>query len=281
LAIPTAKEMVQGSEQLFSLPKVFYQLQTALSDPDKSFEDFGAIISHDPALSARLLRIVNSPFYGLSSRVETISHALSIVGLDQLVDLAMATSVIYQFRGIPNTLFNMESFWKHSIAAGLAARTIGQLRGEDNVERLYLAGILHDLGRLVIYMKEPTLARDAFYRSKEKEENIHLSEQALMGFDHAEVGGELLRSWQLPESLVQAVAFHHEPARCKEFPVVAAVVHTADYLVHDMNIAKSEEFYVPVLDTQTWEKIQIDPKELARKIMDVQDQFEQTLQMFL
>jgi len=273
--------MIEGSEKVFSLPEVFYRLQTALNDPDKTFDDFGDIISHDPALSARLLRIVNSPFYGLSSKVETITHALTIIGLDQLVDLAMATSVIYQFRGIPNTLFNMESFWKHSIACGLAARTIGQVRGEENVERLYLAGILHDLGRLVIYIKEPTLARDAFYRSKEKEENIHLSEQAIMGFDHAEVGGELLRSWQLPESLAQAVACHHEPGKSDRYQVDAAIVHTADYIVHDMNIAKSEEFYVPVLDAKTWERIEIDPKTLAEKISDVQDQFEQTLKMFL
>lgn len=150
-----------------------------------------------------------------------------------------------------------------------------------NIERFYLAGILHDLGRLVLLVKEPTLARDAFYRSKDKEENIHDSEQEIIGFDHAAVGGELLKSWNLPDSLVEAVTFHHNPHQAKQFPAEAAIVHTADYLVHDLNIAKSEEFYIPVLNSETWEHIQIDPKDLAQKIAEVQDQFEITVQMFL
>lgn len=243
------------NEQIFSLPKIYFELQEALNDPDKTFQDLGEIISLDPALSARLLKIVNSPFYGFPSRIETISHALSIIGMDQITDLALATLVIHQFRGIPNNLFNMEKFWRHSIACGVSARAMAEFRGEKNVERFYLAGILHDIGRLVIFKKEPALARDTFYRSKERRENIYLSEQKLLGFDHAAVGQELLKAWQLPPRLVEAVGFHHQPQNAETFPVEAALIHTADYIVHILQAGSDADFSEPELYPKSWEII--------------------------
>lgn len=249
----------EEDEIIFSLPKIYFELQEALNDPDKTFQDLGEIISFDPALSARLLKIVNSPFYGFPSKIETISHAISIIGMDQLTDLALATLVIYQFRGIPNSLFNMEKFWRHSMACGVVARSIAEFRGEKNVERLYLAGILHDIGRLVIFKKEPALARDAFYRSKELQENIYLSERNLMGFDHADVGRELLKAWQLPPRLVEAIGCHHQPQTAKEYPVDAAIIHTADYVVHVLKAVSDAEFSEPQLYPKSWEIIGLSP----------------------
>ncbi len=274
-------DLLAGGDQVFSLPAVFYKLQSAMADPDKSFADYGEIISHDPALSARLLKVVNSSFFGLSSRVETISHALTIIGLDQMVNLTMATAVIYQFRGVPNTLFNMESFWRHSIATGMAARTIGQVRNDENVERLYLCGVLHDLGRLIIYMREPALAREALTQSKDREENLHVTEVGQLGFDHAAVGGALLRFWNIPERMATAVEFHHNPEGTPKFREDASIIHTADYIVHDMNLAQTEEFSAPFLQKDTWDRIGVDPKVLAPKITEMSEQFDETVRMFL
>ncbi len=249
----------EEDEIIFSLPKIYFELREALNDSDKTFQDLGDIIGFDPALSARLLKIVNSPFYGFPSRIETVSHAISIIGMEQLTDLVLATQVIYQFRGIPNSLFNMEKFWRHSMACGVVARAIAEFRGEKNIERFYLAGILHDIGRLVIFKKEPALARDAFYRSKERQENIYLSERDLMGFDHADVGRELLKAWQLPPRLVEAVGCHHEPQTAKEFPVDAAIIHTSDYIVHVLKAGSDAEFSEPQLYAKSWEIIGLSP----------------------
>ena len=203
------------------------------------------------------------------------------IGLDQVVSLAMATSVIYQFKGIPNTLFNMESFWRHSIATGMAARTIGQVRKDPNVERLYLCGILHDLGRLILYIKEPGLARDTLMESRDGATNLHLVEMQQMGFDHAAVGAALLRFWQLPERLVQAVGYHHDPQAAPKYQAEAGIVHTADYIVHDMSLAQTEEFSIPNLQKDTWSRIGVDPKELAPQISKMSEQFEDTVRIFL
>jgi len=200
--LSSAQELIGKEDEIvFSLPTIYVELQKALSDPDKTFQDLGDIIGFDTALSARLLKIVNSPFYGFPSDIETISHAISIIGMDQLTDLAIATMVIYQFRGIPNNLFNMEKFWRHSMLCGVVARSISEFQGEKNTERFYLAGILHDIGRLAIFKKEPALARDAFYRSREQRENVYLSEQKLIAFDHADFGRELVESLETASAL--------------------------------------------------------------------------------
>jgi len=270
----------EEDEIIFSLPKIHFELQAALSDPDKTFQDLGDIISFDPALTARLLKIVNSPFYGFPSEIETISHAISIIGMDQLTDLALATLVIYQFRGIPNNLFNMEKFWRHSMACGVVARSIAEFRGEKNVERFYLAGILHDIGRLVIFTKEPALARDAFFRSKEMKENIYLSERELMGFDHADVGRELLKAWQLPPRLVEAVGCHHQPQTAKEFAVDAAIIHTSDYIVHVLRAGSDAEFSEPQLYPKSWEIIGLSPDDFEFMKDKVIQQYQGIVSMF-
>jgi putative nucleotidyltransferase with HDIG domain len=249
----------EENEIIFSLPKIYFELQEALNDSNKTFQDLGDIISCDPALSARLLKVVNSPFYGFPSEIETVSHAISIIGMDQLTDLTLATLVLYQFRGIPNNLFNMEKFWRHSIACGVVAKSMAEFRNEKNVERLYLAGILHDIGRLVVFKKKPALARDAFYRSKERQENIYLCEQKLMSYDHADVGRELLKAWKLPPRLVEAVGCHHQPQNAKEFPVDAAIIHTADYVVHVLQAPSDAEFSEPQLYPKSWEIIGLSP----------------------
>jgi putative nucleotidyltransferase with HDIG domain len=270
----------EKDEIIFSLPKIYFELQEALNDPNKTFQDLGDIISFDPALSARLLKIVNSPFYGFPSNIETISHATSIIGRDQLTDLALATLVIYQFRGIPNSLFNMEKFWRHSMACGVVARSIAEFRGEINVERFYLAGILHDIGRLVIFKKEPALARDAFYRSKEQQENIYLAERDLMGFDHADVGRELLKAWQLPPRLVEAVGCHHQPEAAKQFPVEAAIIHTSDYIVHVLRAGSDAEFSEPQLYSKSWEIIGLSPDDFEFMKDKVIQQYQEIVGMF-
>lgn len=280
MSLSSPHDLISEDEKIFSLPKIYFELQDALNNPDKTFQDIGDVISCDPALSARLLKIVNSPFFGFPSKIETISHAISIIGMSQLADLALATLVIYQFRGIPNSLFNMEKFWRHSMACGVAARSIAEFKGETNVERFYLAGILHDIGRLVIFKKEPALARDAFFMSKEKEENIYQSERELMGFDHADVGGELLKAWQLPPRLVAAVAFHHQPELAKEFPVEAAIIHTSDYIVHVLQVGSDAEFSEPQLYPKSWEIIGLDPDDFEFMKDQVKRQYEGIVSLF-
>ena len=158
-----------------SPPHAYIKLKKTLEDPRSSFKEFSAIIGNDPALTARLLKIVNSPFYGLECEVDTITHALGIIGTEQLTQLVLATSVTEQFPNIPERLVSMDLFWKHSIACGVTAKIIAAWHGESNLESYYLAGMLHDIGSLIIYKKFPEEAEKVLGRCKNKKEIYSMS----------------------------------------------------------------------------------------------------------
>jgi HD-like signal output (HDOD) protein len=149
------QELFQEETLIPSLPEIFYQLKQAIDDPESSFDEIGKIVGNDPGLTARLLKIVNSAFFGFPQQVETISQAIGIIGREQLSDLVISTVVMNQFNNIPQSSLNMESFWKHSIACGLSAQNLALAIGEANLERYFVAGLLHDIGRLVIGIELP------------------------------------------------------------------------------------------------------------------------------
>ena len=200
-----AKSLVSGVNEVFTLPSIYYQIDEAIHDPLSTASRIGHIISDDTGLAACLLRMVNSAYFGLPSKIDTISRAVTVIGTRQLRDLALATSVIDLFEGIPDELVNMELFWKHSVACGVAARVLATYCHETNVERYFVGGMLHDIGSLVIYSKIPTKAKEVLLSCQEKEHLLYETEESMLGFNHAEVGGLLLEAWDLPSRLVNMV----------------------------------------------------------------------------
>jgi len=268
--MPRASDLLQGVVSVTSLPGVYLRLSAVVSDPRSSAADVGRVIAEDPGLTARLLRLVNSAMYGFPSRIETVSHAISIVGTAQLQDLALATSVIRLFASVPADIVSMESFWRHSVACGVAARALASRRRETNVERYFVAGLLHDIGRPIMYVKAPAQARAAIERARERGEPLFESEQHQFGFDHAHVGHALLELWKLPPSLREAVLLHHHPERAQRFPVEAAVVHVADLITNALGLGSSGENLVPPVVPEAWETIGLSPA----MIPDVVDEAE-------
>lgn len=268
-------------EWVASPPTTYFQLRQAIEDPDSSFQDFSRIISSDPGLTARLLKVVNSPFYGASSQIETIQHALTIVGVDQLSELVLATAVMRNFKGIPKSLVDMDSFWSHSISCGLASRIIAAHLGNPEVDRFNVAGMLHDLGSLVIYKKAPAQAEKALTLSKARKGYLIEAEREVMGFDHADVGASLLKAWKLPERLVEVVLFHHQPSRAKKFPEDVSVIHLADILVHQMGLGTNGERMIPPLDKKIPEKLRFSKETLTSIKTELEKVFQDTISMFL
>ena len=254
-----ASDLLKGVVSVASLPGVYLRLSAVVSDPRSSAADVGRVIAEDPGLTARLLKLVNSAMYGFPSRIETVSHAISIVGTAQLQDLALATSVIRLFANMPESLVTMESFWRHSVACGVTARAIATRRREPNVERYFVAGLLHDIGRPIMFMQVPDEARSAVLRSRETGEPLFQVEQATLGFDHTHVGHALLDMWKLPPSLKEAVAHHHFPERAQRFPVETAVVHIADLLANALGFGTSGEPGIPPLDAKAWDRVELAP----------------------
>ena len=274
------EDLIGGSVELASLPSIFYQINEAVENPETSFAQLGQIISNDSSLSARLLRLVNSSYFGFSSEIETITHAVTIVGMAQLRDLALATSIISSFKGVPRDVVDMESFWCHSIASGLAARVISVYRNEPNPERYYLTGLLHDVGRLLLYISVPDEMGKVFERYK-KGSLLFEAEREVLGLDHSDVGGALMRKWNLPDSLAYAVHYHHRPMQAGKFTVEAAISHLGDILAHALEIGSSGETSVPPLDAKAWEIVGLPSSLLSSILAQVDRQADEVINIFM
>jgi putative nucleotidyltransferase with HDIG domain len=279
---PDIEDMIEGYPQLASLPQVYYEFKKAVEDPDISFEEVGQIILKDPLLTARLLKIVNSAFYAFSSRVESISHASSIIGTEQLSYLILSTVVMDKFRGIPEHVMNMDSFWRHSIACGLVAKKLAELKGEPNSEKHFIASMLHDIGRLVMCLKSPNRTWEVLVRSNFDNKPLHLMEAEELGFDHAQVGGALLRKWNLPPVYQEVAEYHHFPTHASQFFYETSLCHLSDVIVNTLKLGCSgESFIVPELETQAWAEVHLSQKiSLSNIKAEIAETLEETFSVF-
>lgn len=273
--------IVRGLTKVASLPTIFVKLDETINSPRSTNKDLARVISEDTAMAARLLRIANSAMYNFPARVDTVSHAITVIGINQLRDLVLACSVIRMFDNLSESLVSMESFWRHSIGCGIAARVLAGLRREANIERYFVTGLLHDIGRLIMFTE---LTREYPIVMAEREKNpalLYKIEQEMLGFDHAKLGGLLLQAWQLPERLAEAVAFHHAPTKAKKFPTEAAVIHVADVIANALRLGSSGEKYVPPINEQAWETTTLPATAVATIVEQLEVQYNDAVTFIL
>jgi HD-like signal output (HDOD) protein len=227
-------------------------------------------------LTARLLKLANSPLFGYYSNIGSITKALTVIGTRELRDLALAVSVMSSFSGIPNDLINMKSFWKHSISCAVLARNIATYRREANQERFFIAGILHDLGLLVMCSAIPEHVAKIFHDGTESDELSHRLEQQHLGFDHGAVGGALLSTWKIPPAILEPVSLHHAPSEALRFPLEAAVIHVADIICDTLGHGLTDSCNVPPLDNNAWELLGVPVLQLGAIIKQSEIQIEET-----
>ena len=275
------KDLITGSTKTSSLPEIFILLNEILNDPTSSFSDIAKVISMDTALAARILRIVNSSFYSFPSNVETVTHAISIIGTQQLHDLALATTILTKFQGVPEDLVNMDGFWRHSLGCAVAARILAIQCRETNPERFYLCGLLHDVGRLIIMENLPDQAREIIARYQGEGGLMFDVEQQVLGFDHAEVGASLAKAWKLPLSYEEIIACHHKPSKARRYPVESAIVNLADIFSKAMELGSSGDPLVPPLDEKSWDYVGLNPVLLESMWNQVESQYNENIEIVL
>lgn len=221
----TPRELVEGVSGLVSLPDVWVRISQLLDDPRADAAALGEVVAHDPALTSRLLRLVNSASYGLPSRVETVSRAVALVGTEELRHLVLSAAATGALQRLRPQGLDLEAFWHHSVHCALLVRALAARRQPRQRERGFVAGLLHDVGRLVLCHQAPGACRAAAEPPLRTGAELLARERAALGFTHADVGGELLRAWGLPESLWEPVQCHHEPGAAQRYPVDAALLY--------------------------------------------------------
>lgn len=228
----TAVKWIEQVRGLVSPPDICIKIFELIESQTASTTEIGAVIGQDPNLTARLLKIVNSPYYHFSNRIDTVSRAITVIGIRELSSLVLAVSAAKTFNNIHNDVVNIDTFWRHSIYTALIARELATRCDILHPERLFVAGLMHDIGSLIIYNRVPEAASTVLLQSEGNEQTLYQLENDILGVNHAEVGGLLLESWMMPKILRDAIMYHHEPDKCAIAPVEATIVHIAENLAN-------------------------------------------------
>lgn len=244
----TPQDLVTRNVRLVSLPEVCIQVQALADSALTTAEDIGEVVGKDTALTTRLLKLVNSAYFSLPRKVDTVTRAVNLIGMRELRSLTLAASAAELFNRIPSHLIDMATFWQHSVFCGLVARNLAQSCNVLHSERLFTAGLLHDVGRLLMLMKLPDQTAHSESLRLQSKQDICEIERELIGFDHAEVGEALLRHWNMPANLCASVRHHHNPAAADDAHLEAALLHIADQVTHSAQESKDplgSPFYDP------------------------------------
>lgn len=271
----TLAELLSDVTSVPSLPLLYSRLDEAINHPRSSIADIAKVLSEDQGLAARILKLSNSPLFGYFSKIDTITQAVTIIGIQQVRDLALAISVIGLFKGLPEDLITMERFWRHSISTALASRVLATSQRETNLERFFVAGILHDIGRLVLFTRLPDLCREMIETAGNQRRCLYEVERDLLGYDHADVGGALLRGWKLPLRVAEPVEFHHRCNHAAQFPRESAILHCADLLAHALDQDGTGDGSIPPLIAGSWERLAISPFQLPQIVAQIDSQLDE------
>ncbi len=229
--MPSAQELVQSCTSIFTLPEIYFRVREVVDDTNSTMEDLAETLKLDPAISARLLRIVNSPIYGFPKQIDTISRAVSLLGTQAIIDLVTATTVGKTFAGVPIQLMDVSKFWHRSVLCALLAGKIAKSCGIQDSERFFVEGLLRDLGHYVLYQYAPERAQSALIEAGYLDASLAEVEQSNIGCDFAEVGAELVRSWGMPIQIEQAIRHQLSPDEAGDYAQHASIVHLAGEVV--------------------------------------------------
>ena len=272
--------LLAGDVQLASPPEIYLKLSEIMDNPAKTARDAEEVIKHDPGLSARLLRIVNSAFYGFPGQISSISRAITIVGVKELRDLVLATVVVERFGHLPNKLMTMREFWRLSVRAALLARVMEKhLANGTQVEPVFVCGLLHEIGRLVVYAKIPELARAAILLSEQEAMDEVEAERLTYGFDHYQLAAELARRWHLPRLIVTTLQCHQHPEETEEFSLETALVTVASRLSL-WEVRSSEQLEEVLPGLVGWlQSLRLEPHLLPEILAEADENFEPIFKM--
>ena len=254
------------------IPSVVFELNEVIANPMSSAANIAQVVNSSPSLTALLLKIVNSSFYGFPSRISTVSHAVTLIGTREITGLALGICILSIFKNIPKEIIDMYSFLKHSLATGILSRILAAHKNLRHTEQLFVSGLLHDLGRLILYIYFPKESRTILTRSRARSTLLYEEEKEFLGCDHAQVGRQLMKQWKLPPILEDNVFYHHKPSSAQQHEA-ATIVHLADIIINGLGIGSSGEKFVPPLDHEAWEKFNFLPSSFESIIGQTVHQF--------
>lgn len=258
------KKIIMDTKTLPTLPGVINKLNSLSESEKSSVQEMAKIVGSDQVLSARILRLANSPSYGFY-RVSTISNAMILLGVNVVKSLALSSSIFEIMEK------NSVGLWEHSLGVGVAANLIARKLALPECEEIATAALLHDIGKVIISLK--CSEAEKLIRSAILEQDISMrdAERQVLDTDHAEIGAWLSKSWFLPDKLSEPIACHHDVALSENHRIKTSVVHLADILIKASGFGNSGDVYVPAIQKIAWDTLKLNDQLLAEIVEEVED----------
>jgi HD-like signal output (HDOD) protein len=258
------KIIAENVNSIFSLPEVAIRINELMNSGEASSDNLEEIIIHDPALTAKLLKLANSPYFGFSRKIDTVSHAISLIGHKELRNLVIATSVTSTFKDIPPDLVDMEAFWYHSVTCGVMARLFAAQTNIKEQERFFIAGLLQGIGKLIFFSQYPTESKKILSLKDQGEAAIRNAEVEIFGFTHAQLSAEFLKQWQLPSSIWKMIEFQFDPLN-ENAPIKdSCILHVAENIASCIEPCASRTVSMdeikPTYHIEAWNQLGLSPE---------------------
>ncbi len=278
---PGLDDLVKKLGNLPAFSPVLHHLMDVLSNPNTSTLDVAKAVMKDQALTTRLLRLVNSAYYGFSRRIGTVSEAILLLGFTAVRNLIVTLGVAEMFPTASKSGVASVCLWRHAASTAIAASLLSREIKEPGREDVFVAGLLHDVGKLV----ELQLLRDQFLAAVKLTSDAGLAmrdaEAQVLGFDHADVGYEVAALWGFPEPLREAIRYHHKPAAAPLARREADLIHAADLLSHTLGVAAPLEDSAPIADKGAWERLGVGPDCLKALTGEMDVQYREVLTILM
>jgi putative nucleotidyltransferase with HDIG domain len=272
--VTEVRNTIKKMGDLPSLPMIVSSIVQLVKNPKTSAADITRVISTDPALTAKVLKLVNSAYYGFPREIKTLTSAIMILGFNDVKNLALSATVFEIFREDDEAVeFSRKKLWEHSVAVAVTARMLANIQKYREPEEVFIAGLLHDIGKLIIdhLWHDSFLAILKVINSGEK--MMRSAEQEIMGVTHSEIGAVLCEHWNLPPALCKAVLHHHNPslAPAEIFPITA-FIHAADVFSRIRKIGSGGDDLIPRLEKEVWYFLRIKPENLDNLYLRIDEE---------
>ena len=272
---------IKGLKDLPTLPTMLVECNKLLEDPNVSANQLAKIIKADQAVSSKVLKLVNSAFYGLSGKVGTISQGIVILGFSTVRNIILSLSVLDLLpKDADLGEFDISDLWKHSLGCAIISRVFAQRIGIKDPEEVFIAGLLHDIGKIII----AKLFREEFVtilKTTHQEKKLFIdAERDVLGTTHDQIGGMLAKNWQLPATLSESISFHHNGEKTMKHAKLVYTIKLADIVTRGLQIGSGGDRVIPEMNKTAWDTLNVSCNDIARWIDDLDEEFDRASAFF-
>ena len=275
-----AIRILDNVSDLPTLPTVYTRVSKLVEDPQTRVEQIARVIESDQAISAKVLKLVNSSFFGFSRKITTVNQGIILLGFNTVRNTVLSVSIFNSFRMNGNSMLNLSEFWRHSIGCGLISSLLEVRLNVDLREEAFTAGILHDIGKLVLDRYFPNEFASALKYAQANQCQLREAEKEIIGLSHDEVGEYLAERWRLPYKLVEATALHHLPGNFRSNPKLVSIVHIADIFAQEMEIGQNGSYQIPEIDPFALEELGVDEDMINGWYMQIDKEVAESQSLF-